>query len=89
MMTYPGMEFVSGAIAMGHLTAAIFFARFWVRTRDLLFVAFAIAFSLLALNQVLSALAGVPREEQSWIYLIRLAAFALIAAAIAHKNVKR
>lgn len=89
MIGYTGMEFVSGAIAMGHLTAAIFFVRFWTRTRDLLFLAFAMAFSLLALNQVLSTLAGVPREEQSWIYLIRLAAFVLIAAAIVHKNMKR
>jgi hypothetical protein len=51
-----------------------------------LFAAFTCAFWLLALNQGLVALAGIPREEHSWIYLIRLLAFAFIIVAIIHKN---
>jgi hypothetical protein len=78
--------FVSGMIVAGELIAGLFFLKFWSRTRDGLFVAFAIAFWLLALNQFLLASGGVPREEKSWIYLLRLAAFVLIAAAIARKN---
>jgi hypothetical protein len=35
---------------------------------------------------MLLAASGIPREEQSWVYLIRLAAFALIIVAIAAKN---
>ena len=78
--------FLSGMITMGFLVGALFFARFWTRRRDVLFLAFAAAFCLLALNQALLTLGGVPREEQSWVYLLRLAAFMLIAGAVAYKN---
>lgn len=88
MMDYPVFPYISGVITMGYLIAGLFFLRFWSRTRDKLFVAFACAFWLLALNQALVALAGVPREEQSWIYLLRLAAFTLIIAAIVGKNLR-
>ncbi|HYE00886.1 MAG TPA: DUF5985 family protein [Alphaproteobacteria bacterium] len=79
-------EFVSGAITCGFVVAAVFFLRFWARTRDRLFAIFAAAFALLALNQGIVALAGIPREELSWVYLLRLAAFSLIIAAIVSKN---
>ena len=87
MFGYSGLKFVSGAIAAGLLIVGLFFLRFWSRTRDRLFLAFAAAFWLLAVNQALVALADIPREEQSWIYLIRLAAFILIIVAIVQKNV--
>ena len=80
--------FVSGLITMGYLVASAFFLRFWGRTRDRLFAIFAAAFCLLALNQALVALAGLTREEQSWIYLLRLAAFSLIIAGIVFKNME-
>jgi hypothetical protein len=79
-------DFLSGAITMGFLVAGFFFLRFWKRTRDSLFLAFAAAFFLLGLGQSLLALANVPDEERSWLYLIRLLAFALILAAIIRKN---
>lgn len=78
--------FVSGLITMGFLIAGLFFIRFWVRTRDGLFVAFAAAFWLLAVNQALLALSNLPVEEKSWMYLLRLGAFAIIIMAIAAKN---
>ena len=78
--------FLSGMTAAGWLVATLFFLRFWVRTRDPLFVAFAAAYFLLALNQALLVLSDIPREEQSWLYLLRLAAFALIILAIVNKN---
>jgi hypothetical protein len=81
-------EFTAGLITMGYLVAGLFFLRFWVRTREGLFVIFASAFWLLALNQALVAVAGVPREEHSWIYLLRLAAFTLIIVGIVAKNVR-
>ena len=80
------MNFVSGLIAMGYLVAGLFFLKFWVRSGDLLFAIFAAAFWLLALNQGLLTVLALPREEQSWLYLLRLAAFALIVVAIVHKN---
>ncbi len=81
-------EFTAGLITMGYLVAGLFFLRFWARTREGLFVIFACAFWLLALNQALVAVAGVPREEHSWIYLLRLAAFTLIIVGIVAKNLR-
>ena len=79
-------NFLSGALTMGFVVAGLFFLRFWRRTRDVLFLAFALAFWLLGLNQALLALSNIPVEERSWLYLLRLAAFALILLAIAWKN---
>lgn len=78
--------FLGGLIAMGLLVAAAFFLRFWRRTRDGLFLAFSASFALMALNQTLVILLQVPREEQSMFYLLRLAAFLLIIAAVLRKN---
>ena len=81
-------EFTAGLITMGYLVAGLFFLRFWVRTREGLFAIFACAFWLLAANQALVALAGVPRGEQTWIYLLRLAASVLIIVGIVAKNMR-
>jgi hypothetical protein len=80
--------FLSGMIAMGHAVAGLFFLRFWQRTRDGLFLNFAGAFGLLALGQAIVALGSPARGENGWMYLIRLAAFGLIIAAIVRKNLK-
>jgi len=79
-------DFLGGAVAFGFLTLALFFLRFWHRTRDELFASFALAFVLLGIGQTVLALGGFPVEERSWIYLIRLAAFGLILFAIVRKN---
>ena len=79
-------DFLSGAVTLGFLVASLFFLRFWRRTRDGLFAAFAVAFALLGLGQAIQALANIPQEERSYIFLIRLAAFTIILVAIARKN---
>jgi hypothetical protein len=79
-------DFLSGAVALGFLTCALFFLRFWRRTRDELFLGFALAFGLLGTGQTIIALANVPTEEKGSLYLIRLVAFALILIAIVRKN---
>ena len=79
---------LAGMITMGFLLAALFFFRFWRRTRDLLFATFGAAFVLLALNQAVVALALLPREEQPYAYLLRLVAFGLLIVAIIRKNVR-
>jgi hypothetical protein len=50
-------DFLSGAVALGFATCALFFLRFWRRTREELFLAFALAFFLLGLGQTVLALA--------------------------------
>ena len=80
------LAFLAGAVSTGFVVAACFFARFWARTRDALFLAFAAAFLLMALNQTLVAWMGDQAEHESLVYLPRLAAFVLIAAAILWKN---
>ena len=81
--------FVTGLVAMGFAVAGLFFLSFWRRSGDRLFLAFAAAFWLMALNQGLVAVLDIPREEQSRIYLLRLAAFVLIIVAILGKNMGR
>jgi asparagine N-glycosylation enzyme membrane subunit Stt3 len=81
-------DYIAGVVTMGYLLAGLFFLRFWRRTKDGLFVVFAVAFWLLALNQALATLSGIPREELSWVYLLRLAAFTLIIGAIVRKNLR-
>jgi len=79
-------DFLSGAVALGFFVCALFFLRFWRRTRDTLFLAFALAFVLMGLGQSILALANIPTEERGSIYLLRLAAFAVIIFAIVRKN---
>ncbi|MFC7498547.1 DUF5985 family protein [Enterovirga sp. GCM10030262] len=80
------LNFLGGALTFGFLVAGLFFLRFWKRTHDGLFVAFALAFWLLGLTQALLTLSNIPVEERSWLYLLRLAAFALILVSIWFKN---
>ena len=79
-------DFLSGAIVMGFVIAGLFFLRFWKRTRENLFVAFALAFWLLGLTQALLTFTDIPVEERSWLYLLRLSAFLLILGSIWVKN---
>ncbi|WP_380871764.1 hypothetical protein ACFB49_27180 [Sphingomonas sp. DBB INV C78] len=80
------VPFLGGIVACTFLVAGLFFLRFWKRTGDSLFRTFAFAFWLLALAQSLLVLLDIPVEERSWIYVLRLLAFALIVSAIIGKN---
>ena len=82
-------DFLGGAISMGYAIAALLFLKFWHRTREGLFLAFAAAFLLLGINQALLTLTRIPLEERSSLYLIRLAAFTLIIGAFWWQNRKR
>lgn len=83
------IEFMSGAVTLGFIVAAVFFLRFWRKTQDRLFLAFAIAFFLLALNQALAQWLGAADERIGYAYLLRVIGFVLILAAIVDKNVSR
>jgi len=81
--------FVTGALTAGFLIAAVFFLKFWRRTHERLFAAFAAAFVLMAINQAAPLAFGVADERVAFVYLLRLAAFVLIIAAIVGKNLRR
>jgi hypothetical protein len=80
------LDFVSGMATMGFVAAGLFFFRFWSRTRDAIFVYFSVAFSLLAIGQALGTLTELAGDDRAWIYLLRLAAFALLIVGIVAKN---
>jgi membrane-associated PAP2 superfamily phosphatase len=86
-MPYP--DFFAGLVTAGFAVCALFFLRFWTRARDSLFLAFSLAFALLAVSQALTVLLGLPQEERSWIYLLRLLAFLILIVAILRKNLGR
>ena len=79
-------NFAAGLLTTGYLIAGLFFLKFWRRTRDGLFAAFAAAFALMAVNQAVPVLFGIPDEALGGVYLLRLAAFLLIIWAILRKN---
>jgi hypothetical protein len=79
-------DFLGGAVAMGFAVAALFFLKFWRRTREGLFLAFSASFMLLAATQALLTLSGVPTEERSSLFLLRLLAFLLILGAMWWQN---
>jgi peptidoglycan/LPS O-acetylase OafA/YrhL len=80
------IEYLSGAVTLGYIVAALFFLRFWRTTADRLFLAFAVAFVLFALNQGFAFALSVYHEPTSFIYALRVIGFLLILAAIIDKN---
>lgn len=80
--------FLSGAVTLGFFVGGLFFLRFWRRTGDKLFLAFSLAFALLAVAQIVIAMTNVYFEDRSAAYLVRLAAFSIIIVAIGRKNRK-
>lgn len=78
--------FLLGVIATTSITAGVFFLRFWKRTRDSLFLAFAVAFLIEGVNRI--AVLEVERlnEGSPWTYIVRLIAFLIILAGILNKN---
>ena len=78
--------FMLGVIATSSITAGVFFLKFWRRTRDSLFLAFAVAFLIEGVNRTALLLVAKPNEASPAVYIVRLFAFLLILAAILRKN---
>ena len=77
---------LSGILVTEYAVIALFFLRFWKTSHDRLFVMFAGAFFLLAIQRLAIALTAEMLEQQAPLYLLRLAAFVVIIMAIADKN---
>jgi hypothetical protein len=83
------LDFLAGAATLGYLVASGFFVRFWRKTGERLFLAFGIAFTFLALNQMAATYLEAGDERTVYAYALRVIGFCLILAAIVDKNVGR
>jgi len=79
-------DVLEGAAAMASLAVALFFFKFWRRTRDSLFLLFAAAFTIGAVGSVARSVVEVSDTAEPMYFLPRLVMFALIAIAIINKN---
>jgi hypothetical protein len=82
----PVFFFLNGAAFMGALTCALFFLRFWRRSKDRLFGIFSASFALMAIERLVFVMSGVSAEDHLRIYFIRLLAFLMILIGIWDKN---
>jgi hypothetical protein len=80
------VPFLHGATAMGALVISLFFLRFWRQARERLFLAFALAFLILAIERVILGTVSFATEWRDYVYLLRLGAFCVILAGILDKN---
>jgi hypothetical protein len=81
-------EMISGGVALGYAVAGLFFLKFWRRTKDQLFLSFAIAFWILGATRVGLVIMNERNERYEGVpfYVLRLIAFLLIIGAVWHKN---
>ena len=82
----PVVPLINGAVAMGCLTAGLFFLQFWKRTHDRLFAYFGVAFWILGADWAAIGLLDLPSDVRYSLYLPRLLAFLLIIVGIVEKN---
>ena len=75
-----------GAAAMASLAVAVFFLKFWRRTRDTFFLLFAAAFAIDAASRFAFGISQLSDTAEPICFLPRLVMFALIAIAIIGKN---
>ncbi len=78
--------FLIGVIATASMASGVFFLKFWRNTRDKLFLAFALAFIIEAINRTAVLTLPQPNEGRPAIYIVRCLAFLLIVAGIINKN---
>jgi len=83
------IEFLSGVIASGYLVVAGVFFILWRRRGDPLLRAFALAFLLFALNQVLASALVTPTDPPSLIYALRILGFVIIFGALLDRSPTR
>ena len=78
--------FLSGGTAVACGMISLCFVRYWRRSGIRLFLLFSIAFLLLTAERLVLVIANPDTEFVPYIYLIRLAAFLVIIAAIVDQN---
>lgn len=81
--------YLLGVIATASLVAALYFLKFWRKSRDPFFGAFAASFFIESVNRTAMLLFDKPNEASQWTYLVRLLSLLLILWAILRKNLSR
>lgn len=89
-----GVEFLSGISMATFAASAIFFLKFWKVSRDRLYLMFCISCTLLSVERLVllavrdtdPSMGPAVTEANSWVYLIRLAAFLVILVGVIDKN---
>lgn len=81
--------FLLGVIATSSATAGMFFLRFWKKSHDRLFLAFATFFFVEAVNRIVLLFLERPNEGSPWVYVVRLFALVILLVAILEKNYRQ
>lgn len=86
-ISHPVLDiFLLGFVASCSLWAGIFFLRFWRKTGDPLFLAFAAFFAIQGLLSASVASLQRPNEGTLWFFVLRLLSILLVLGAIVRKN---
>jgi hypothetical protein len=86
MLTARFAPFLLGGIVMASLAVSLCFLRFYRETRDPLFLCFAAAFVVEAINRTVLAFQATPNEASPYLYIMRAFAYSLILLGIYRKN---
>jgi len=78
--------FLSGAVSACCWVVALFFLRFYIKSRDRLFICFACSFFMLGVERIVITMSELSRENVGPVVVIRVVAFTLILLAIIDRN---
>jgi hypothetical protein len=79
-------QFLWGVIAALSLVAAVFFWKYWRRTRDGLFLGLSVGFALLTLHWSALAVVNPSDDTRHYLYIVRFFAFVVMIAGVVAKN---
>lgn len=79
---------LQGMLAMGFMVSGLLFLKYWHKSNDRLFGAFALAFFIFAAERIVLGIVGIDSPTAQHLFLVRLAGFLLILAAVIDKNRK-
>ena len=79
-------QFLWGALAALSFVAAAFFWKFFLRTRDGLFRAFALGFAILTAHWAALGVLNPSDETRHYLYVLRFLGFVVMIAGVVVKN---
>jgi Na+/proline symporter len=79
-------QFLWGVLAALSLVVAIFFWKFWRRTRDAVFMGLALGFALLTVHWAALGVVNPSDETRHYLYVVRFFGFIVMIAGVVEKN---